>query len=64
MTIKDENNETPLCINRGMQEMVKAKSTYLLQEKLGAQDTSEESSNMNKSEHSVELFDLFIQNKQ
>ena len=51
MTIKDENDETPLCINRGMQQTAKRQGTNLLQEKLKAQDTSDVSSNTNESEH-------------
>ena len=48
-----------------MQQTVKAKVVNLLQEKLKELDASDESSDMNKNEHSDELlFDFFGQNKQ
>ena len=41
-----------------MQQTFKAKVTNLLQEKLEGQDASDESSDMNESEHLDELFDF------
>ena len=41
---------------KGMQQTFNAKVTNLLQEKLEAQDAPDESSDMNESEHSHELF--------
>ena len=41
-----------------MQQTFKAKVTNLLQEKLEAQDASDESCDMNESQHSDELFDF------
>ena len=41
-----------------MQQTFKDKVLNLLQEKLEAQDGSDESSDMNESEHSGELFDF------
>ena len=43
-----------------MQQTYKAKVTNLLEEKLEAQDASDESSDMNESEHSEELFDFLL----
>ena len=42
-----------------MQRAFKAKVTYLLEEKLEAQDASDEMGDMNESEHSDELFDFY-----
>ena len=42
-----------------MQQTFKAKVTNLLQEKSEAQDTSDEMSDMNESEHSNKLFDFY-----
>ena len=41
-----------------MQQTFEAKVTKLLQEKLEAQDASDESDDMDKSKHSDELFDF------
>ena len=41
-----------------MQQTFKAKVTNLLQEILEAQDASDESSDLNESEHSDQLFDF------
>ena len=41
-----------------MQQTFRAKVSNLLQEKLEAQDAYDESSDVNKSEHSDEIFDL------
>ena len=48
---------------KGVQQTFYAEVTNLLEEKLEALDASDESSNMNGSEHSHELFDFFLQNK-
>ena len=42
-----------------MQQAFKAKVTNLLQEKLEAQDASDEMGDMNESERSGELFDFY-----
>ena len=43
---------------KGVQKTFNAKVTNLLQEKLEAQDASDESSNMNESKPSDEVFDF------
>ena len=44
--------------------MVENKVVNLLQEKLEAQDASDQRSDMNKGEHLNNFFDFFLQNKQ
>ena len=46
-----------------MQQTLKAKVTNLLEEKLEAQDASDESNDMNESEHSDELFDFLLKTR-
>ena len=53
--IENENDEDSIG-HKGMQQTVKAKVVNLLKEKLETQDVSNESSDMNGSEHSYELF--------
>ena len=59
MTIEVEYDETlNIFMDKGMQQTFKARVTNLLQEKLEAQDASDESNDMHESEHSDKVFDF------